>query len=229
MSDPAIWMVMTSATSSPVLAAGPTPFDWLESPTTENSGPEVALASRLAPPVNEKDFQTLGIFGRVGSISFASDSLQSYLESRLKALTVERGSTLFRLTWKVQHTPLGRRFSLLRALALRTAGIEPSSWPTPRVRMTGSVSQNRINDKNRNLEVAVSRKIWPTPTANRRSGLQSHGKNAILGVVNPEWLSWLMGYPTHWLNPLYEPLATPSSRKSPRRSSKPRSAESIFD
>lgn len=47
-------------------------------------------------------------------------------------------------------------------------------------------------------------KKWPTPTANRRSGLQSHGENAILGHLNPAWVEWLMGWPIGWtdLKPL---------------------------
>lgn len=55
--------------------------------------------------------------------------------------------------------------------------------------------------------------LWPTPTAHRRSGLQSHGRNAILGVLNPQWVAWLMGYPTDWLNPPYERSETQSSLK----------------
>jgi len=55
------------------------------------------------------------------------------------------------------------------------------------------------------LEDAVV--MWPTPTANRRSGLQSHGKNAILGHLNPQWVEWLMGFPIGWTD--LEPLATP--------------------
>ena len=48
------------------------------------------------------------------------------------------------------------------------------------------------------LEDAVA--MWPTPTSNRRSGLQSHGKNAILGALNPAWVCWLMGFPLDWLD-----------------------------
>jgi hypothetical protein len=44
----------------------------------------------------------------------------------------------------------------------------------------------------------AGRKLWPTPTASRWSGLQSHGANAILGPLNPEWIEWLMGYPAGW-------------------------------
>lgn len=38
----------------------------------------------------------------------------------------------------------------------------------------------------------------PTPTANRRSGLQSHGVNVISGSLNPTWVEWLMGWPRGW-------------------------------
>lgn len=38
--------------------------------------------------------------------------------------------------------------------------------------------------------------------------------NATTGYkLNPRWCLWFMGYPTEWLNPLYDALATPSSRK----------------
>ena len=40
--------------------------------------------------------------------------------------------------------------------------------------------------------------LWPTPTANRWDGLQSHGVNAITGQLNPVWVEWLMGYPPGW-------------------------------
>ena len=54
--------------------------------------------------------------------------------------------------------------------------------------------------------------LWPTPTATRRSGLQSHGKNAILGPLNPMFLEWLMGFPINHTN--VEFSETPSSHKS---------------
>lgn len=64
--------------------------------------------------------------------------------------------------------------------------------------------------------VADASTLWPTPTASRRSGLQSHGKNALLGPVNPVFLEWLMGFPINHTS--VEFLETPSSRKS-RKSS----------
>jgi hypothetical protein len=49
--------------------------------------------------------------------------------------------------------------------------------------------------------------LLPTLTANRRSGLQSHGANAMLGPLNPEWCEWYMGFPIGWteLNPSETP------------------------
>ena len=38
----------------------------------------------------------------------------------------------------------------------------------------------------------------PTPTANRRSGPQSHGVNVVSGSLNPTWVEWLMGFPLGW-------------------------------
>jgi len=40
--------------------------------------------------------------------------------------------------------------------------------------------------------------LFPTPTANRWNGLQSHGVNVISGALNPEWVEWLMGWPLGW-------------------------------
>jgi len=58
--------------------------------------------------------------------------------------------------------------------------------------------------------------VLPTPTANRRDGLQSHGVNVVSGSLNPMWLEWLMGFPLGWT--ALEDSATPSSRKSPTKS-----------
>lgn len=38
----------------------------------------------------------------------------------------------------------------------------------------------------------------PTPTASRRTGLQSHGRNVVKGGLNPVWVEWLMGFPMGW-------------------------------
>ena len=60
------------------------------------------------------------------------------------------------------------------------------------------------------LETAV--RLLPTPTASRRSGLQSHGRNLVVGQLNPVWVEALMGFPDNWtkVNPedfrLFQPI-----------------------
>lgn len=86
---------------------------------------------------------------------------------------------------------------------------ESGFWPTPDVR--GFTNEGGIAGLARKCDSyeemdrmayrgnrAYKDKYWPTPTSSRRSGLQSHGKNAILGRLNPVWLEWLMGYPAEW-------------------------------
>ena len=48
------------------------------------------------------------------------------------------------------------------------------------------------------LATVIQREMLPTPTANRWNGLQSHGVNVIRGALNPQWVSWYMGYPENW-------------------------------
>jgi hypothetical protein len=54
--------------------------------------------------------------------------------------------------------------------------------------------------------------LLPTLKANRWSGLQSHGENAMLGPLNPEWCEWYMGFPIGWTE--LEPSEMQSSPKS---------------
>jgi hypothetical protein len=86
-------------------------------------------------------------------------------------------------------------------------------WPTPH----GFSQDGKSNGPSGNeLGRAVNQSLLPTPTANRRNGLQSHGVNVVSGSLNPTWVEWLMGFPLGWT--VLEALATPSSRKS-RKSS----------
>lgn len=92
-------------------------------------------------------------------------------------------------------------------------------YPTPTARdwksgKTGpAIMDHRGNPKNsRPLNEVV---LLPTPTASRRSGLQSHGENAILGSLNPDWCEWLQGLPIGWS------ALRPSGTATPRSSPKP--------
>lgn len=85
---------------------------------------------------------TSGTFGRTGSTSSASTSLQRSLESRLQASTRSLGSTLFRLTWKARVTPSGRSISRLAASVPRISETGCGSWPTA-TRQDGASSRAR--------------------------------------------------------------------------------------
>jgi hypothetical protein len=89
-------------------------------------------------------------------------------------------------------------------------------WPTPNARDhkdTGAnVDYKRVAARSKLAGAVMTRTPWPTPTSSRRDGLQSHGKNAITGALNPTWVEWLMGFPLGWTD--CGPSATRSSRKS---------------
>lgn len=105
----------------------------------------------------------------------------------------------------------------LPPLALITRGIESGLLPTPSASSYGSNQgggAGRTGKVRHSLQSMAKRGLWPTPTANRRSGLQSHGVNFVLGTLNPMWVAWFMGFPMNWLGTSFTLLATPSSRKS---------------
>ena len=103
----------------------------LASPMTCRSGPGPVRVSPSAPPAGAAAPQTIATFGLHGSGSSASADLRSSLASRLRARMASRGSTLFRLTWKVRATPSQRSIYQLQASVRRTSGSGSTSWPTP--------------------------------------------------------------------------------------------------
>ncbi len=55
-----------------------------------------------------------------------------------------------------------------------------------------------MDDLQTQVNQVADPKMWPTPTSNRRDGLQSHGVNVISGQLNPTWVEWLQGFPLGW-------------------------------
>jgi len=68
------------------------------------------------------------------------------------------------------------------------------TWATPSAARGGPC----LNGGQGNALASDVAKQMPTPTANRRSGLQSHGVNVITGSLNPTWVEWLQGWPRGW-------------------------------
>ena len=106
-SSPTTFEGQGSATSSPGSACGHTLCASLAGPTICQFGPALVPANRSALPASAAVSTTIGTSGRYGSISSASAALQLSLESRLRARTASRGSTLFALIWKERVTPGG--------------------------------------------------------------------------------------------------------------------------
>jgi DNA (cytosine-5)-methyltransferase 1 len=118
-----------------------------------------------------------------------------------------------------------RRLEELAAFAAQ--GLEPKTWPTPRANsaMAQDVALPSIREnKNNNLETAISKTIFPTPAARdwkgKRGKLAQERKGNPLdnlpnyvdaipsagkcsgpppaGALNPDWVEWLMGWPIGW-------------------------------
>lgn len=168
-----------NATSSPALESGATPFDKLASAMPNLYGLEAVPASLSPRQAKEMGLLTSGICGLRGIGSSRSFSLQSFLESRLRAKTQTLGSTLYKLTWKRWTTPSGVCRSRLRASVPRTSATGRTGWVTPSARdwkdtagmatvatnPDGSI-RNRVDQLARQAQLAG----WPTTRANDGTG-----------------------------------------------------------
>lgn len=123
-----------SATSSLESAAGHSRCEWRDGLTAVQCGRGVAPANLSARQAKALGFLMSGTFGRHFTGSSASASLQSSLESKLRARMASSGSTLYTLTWKHRATPSGLQICALRASAPRTSDSGSTGWPTPTTR-----------------------------------------------------------------------------------------------
>jgi hypothetical protein len=169
------------------------------------------------------------VFGPSTPDSFANfdPDTSSWRTSQLSLLE-DSGECL--LTWPRAGMTRNGIASRLRPLAPLTGGTASGLLPTPVARDDGKTPEAHMAMKRRmpggerktitSLSVlarngfrqANGEQVWPTPTANRWDGLQSHGVNAISGSLNPTWVEWLMGFPLGWTD--LEHSGTPSSPRS---------------
>lgn len=129
---------------------------------TVPSGQVPVPASLSARQAKERGLLTSGTCGPRSSILSVSAGLSQSLASRLQAVTVLHGSTLYRLTWKERATPAGRWIPALRASVRRISDNGSTGWPTPTGNSyTGAGSGKR--EGGLNLQTAVELSGWPTP------------------------------------------------------------------
>jgi hypothetical protein len=112
----------------------------------------------------------------------------------------------------------------------RISETESGSWPTPKG-SAANYGRPQENDRG-DLQAAVLQ--WPTPTAScidmDTMERQRYSRTALAemreagqpyatvttGLLNPEWVEWLMGYPEGWTD--CGDSETPSSPRSPSTS-----------
>lgn len=147
---------------SPVSESGPMLCVAQDGRMTVPSGQVPVPASLSARQAKERGLLTSGTCGPRSSILSVSAGLSQSLASRLQAVTVLHGSTLYRLTWKERATPAGRWIPALRASVRRISDNGSTGWPTPTGNSyTGAGSGKR--EGGLNLQTAVELSGWPTP------------------------------------------------------------------
>ena len=112
---------LLNATSSPGSESGPMRSGLPDGKTSGRSGPDPAHANLSPRQARAAGLMTSGTYGPPGTGSSSSADLQSSLASRLQAALQKRGSTMYRLTWKVWAMPSGRLLSRLAASVRRTS------------------------------------------------------------------------------------------------------------
>lgn len=165
MSHPTSCENSHSVTFSQALGSGLTPCAGQDGPTIARSGQAPALASLSPRQARERDLTTIDTSGPLLPGTSRSASLSRSLASRLQAITLTNGSTLYNLTWKEWVTPSGLSRSRLRASVRRTSETERIGWPTPTAAsVSGPGATGRQGGLN--IQTAVTLAAWPTPTAN---------------------------------------------------------------
>jgi hypothetical protein len=173
-------------------------------------------ANHSAPQANDKAKTTPDIFGRgcvtpLAHYDLATQSWKMYgdtslwgeqqsLETLPKSGMTRNGVLYQQPAWE----PI-------------TDEIESSSWPTPT--LDDSKNVNPKLNRFRGLAAAVNEQPpWPTPTYGKLAGgsggmaqieaqysagnINAEERKAMRagngGKLNPEWVEWLMGFPTGW-------------------------------
>jgi hypothetical protein len=162
-------------------------------------------ASRSASPGSEEARQMTVTSGRKCLESCGSSGPLGSLERMLLVLSAWN-SNLAVLTWKVKGIPSGRSLFQLAASVPCTEENGCLLWPTPTA--PGSHQVGRIEEWGGSGNPL---RIYPTPTARdyrapglpekRQARMEERAQplpEVIGGMLNPQWVEWLMGFPIGW-------------------------------
>ena len=161
---------------------------------TGKSGQGVAPASPSQTQENEGGQETKDTSGLKCSGSSGSVTLQSLLESRLRANLEGVGSPEYKLTWKHWDIPPHQPICALRASTPRTSGKGCGGWPTATTRdhKDGSAQSCQNVKDNALLGRVVHHTGHPPTIKNAKTGKPDAYR------LNPRFSLWLMGYPIEW-------------------------------
>lgn len=172
--------ILPNVISSQVSGSGPTLFVAQDGTIRDQYGREVARASLSARQAQGLGLLTPATSGQLLPGSLSSASLQSSLESKLRARLSSLGSTLYTLTWKPWVTPLGPSRFRLRASVRRTSATDFTGWPTCTVMDANrGAKDSRPWDTGRPLNQIAALAGWPTPMAGTpaQNGNNAAGNN----------------------------------------------------
>ena len=200
-----------NAISLQELADGPSPSVSPDGPTIDLFGQPVSPANRTvlarSHMAAQKVRKTTGTYSPFSPRSLPSASLQSSLESRLRAQLNGGGSTKHSGRWKTLVTPAGRPLCQLLLSARDMSENGFVGWPTPAARDGRDISRSNA---------FLSQRQRHSPSMATRLLEQGAPWRVITAIY-----CLAMGYPSQWN--VAGPTATEmqSSRKSRRNLSEP--------
>lgn len=189
------------------------------SPSTSLPGASPAKTSARQEKVKASKAPVPDSGLKCSASSAKSDQLGSWLRTFLLSALAE--STPLPLAWKPKDTPSRRRWWwVLGRSAHRTAETGCGLWPTPAAAQAIQGENEPDGRRGQTLVGAARGQEWPTPnTVDAKGGTRrgegqtqlchiagqpdpanssTNGKR--LGLLNPAWVTQLMGYPDDWLD-----------------------------
>lgn len=195
-----------SVTSSLGLEDGVTLSVLQDGPTMGQCGPEAARVSPSRLQDEAMGIPTSVTCGQNSADLSQSQSLQSALESKLRARLGKAGLWTCDLIWDYWDLGSGPPVCALIPLVRHTKGSARFGLPTPQAMDAKGYSEALRHKYRRTGHL----KHWTHGTA-----LAIHSSTGVSSWPKPELTEWMMGFPPSWtFARRCVPTVTPSSRKS---------------